>query len=70
MKKESRTPWKPGTVAAAMIGVVVLFYVLREHWGHVLGVLPYLLLLLCPLMHLFHGGHGHRHGTHAADDER
>jgi hypothetical protein len=35
-----------------------------EHEVHILGALPYLLLLLCPLMHLFmHGGHGgHKHG--------
>jgi hypothetical protein len=33
----------------------------------VLGVLPYLLILACPLMHLFmhrgHGGHGGHHGN-------
>jgi hypothetical protein len=44
------------------------FFLLTEHWAHVLGVLPYLLILACPLMHLFmhkgHGGHGrHRHGS-------
>lgn len=40
----------------------VLFYLSREHWGHVFGILPYLLFLACPLMHLFmHGEHGHRH---------
>lgn len=39
-----------------------------EHEVHILNALPYLLLLLCPLMHLFmhgggHGGHGgHEHG--------
>ena len=40
------------------------FYLLREHWGHVTGLWPYLLLLACPLMHLFHGHghHGHHHG--------
>jgi hypothetical protein len=39
-----------------------VFYILREHWGHVLGYAPYLILLACPLMHLFHrhGGHGHK----------
>jgi hypothetical protein len=42
------------------------FFVLREHWSHVLGLGPYLLLLLCPLMHLF--GHGHHH--HHSDDDR
>lgn len=34
-----------------------------EHRAHVLGFLPYLILLACPLMHLFmhhgHGGHNH-----------
>ena len=35
-----------------------------EHRAHVLGVLIWLPLLACPLMHVFmHGGHGH-HGSH------
>ena len=38
------------------------FFVLTEHTAHVLGILPYLLVLACPLMHLFmHHGHGHEH---------
>lgn len=41
------------------------FFLVTEHTAHVLGVLPYALLMLCPVMHLFmhrgHGGHsGHR----------
>jgi hypothetical protein len=38
----------------------------REHWGHLAGNWIYLILLLCPLMHLFmHGGHGgHHDGEH------
>jgi hypothetical protein len=52
----SRRPW----IAAVMVALIVAFYLLREHWGHVFGVLPYLLLLACPLLHLFgHGGHRH-----------
>ena len=48
--------------AAMMIAVTVVFYILREHWGHALGIAPYLLLLACPIMHIFmHGGHGHQH---------
>ncbi|MCP1750938.1 DUF2933 domain-containing protein [Bradyrhizobium elkanii] len=35
-----------------------------EHRAHVLGLLIWLPLLACPLMHMFmHGGHGH-HGSH------
>ena len=39
------------------------FFLLTEHRAHVFGVLPYLLLLACPLMHFFghgHGGHGEK----------
>ena len=35
------------------------FFLLEEHRAHILGVLPYALLLLCPVIHLFmHRGHG------------
>jgi hypothetical protein len=45
------------------------FWLLREHWGHVLGYAPYLLFLACPLMHLFHGHGGHDHGQGAKPPE-
>lgn len=36
-----------------------------EHLAHALGLLPFLLILACPLLHVFmHGGHG-GHGGHA-----
>jgi len=52
--------WRsPTVVASGMLILVIVFYVLREHWSHVVGAWPYLLLLLCPLMHVFmHRGHG------------
>jgi hypothetical protein len=38
---------------------IAAFLLLSEHRAHLLGFLPWLLLLACPLMHLFmHGGHG------------
>jgi hypothetical protein len=37
------------------------FFLVTEHRAHLFGILPYLLLLLCPLMHLFHRGHGKPH---------
>ncbi len=51
----------PGWLGAAiMVGIIAGFYVLREHWQHALGIAPYLLLLACPLIHIFmHGRHGH-----------
>lgn len=39
------------------------FFLWKEHRAHLLGVLPWLLFLLCPLMHLFmHRHHGSAHG--------
>jgi hypothetical protein len=36
------------------------FYLLTEHKAHLLGALPSLIFLLCPLMHIFmHKGHGY-----------
>ncbi|MDA9425871.1 hypothetical protein XH97_27625 [Bradyrhizobium sp. CCBAU 53380] len=42
-----------------------------EHRAHVLGLLVWLPLLACPLMHVFmHGGHGHNHGGSKSNDQR
>lgn len=51
-------------VAAAMTALIGAFFLLRGHWGHVAGYWPYLLLLACPVMHLFHGHGGHGHHAH------
>ena len=42
------------------------FFLLTEHKAHVLGALPFLLLLACPLLHLFHHG---GHGKHSAESK-
>ena len=40
------------------------FFLLTEHRAHLFGVLPFLLLAACPLLHFFmHRGHGD-HGEH------
>ena len=44
-------------------GVLAVVLLWQEHRAHLLGVIPYLILLACPLMHLF-GHRGHRHGRH------
>lgn len=44
------------------------FYLITEHTAHLFGVLPYLFILACPLMHMFmHRGHGHGHGGHGGE---
>jgi hypothetical protein len=43
------------------------YFLVTEHWAHVVPFLPYALVLACPLMHVFmHGGHG----GHGGSDER
>ena len=72
MEGQTPVPWwrTRSGVAAIGFGLVVAFFVLREHYEHALGLLPYLLLLACPLMHLLmphgHGGH-HAHGDARAE---
>ena len=52
-------------VGLCVLVAAALFLLWEEHEAHILGALPYAILLLCPLMHLFmHGGHHHGHGHH------
>ena len=51
-------------IAFYVLLAIAGFFLLTEHRAHLFGILPYLLLLACPLMHLFgHHGHGHGHGS-------
>jgi hypothetical protein len=50
-------------IAAFGAGLAYLFF--GEHRVHLLGYLPFLFLLACPLLHMtMHGGHG-GHGGHS-----
>jgi hypothetical protein len=53
-------------VCLALVGVAVIAY---AHRVHVVPWLPYLLLLACPLAHLFMF-HGHGGGGHGYERER
>lgn len=47
------------------------FYLLSEHAAHLFGILPYLLLAACPLMHVFmHGRHHHPDATHDDKEDK
>jgi len=51
----SRARWV--FLAFFIMAAALLF---TEHRAHVLGILPWLFLFSCPLMHIFmHGRHGH-----------
>ena len=64
-KAKSRTKW-------VFIGfaLIAAYFLVTEHQAHVIQYLPFLLLLGCPLMHLFHrhGGHG-SHGRDSEDEK-
>ena len=48
---------RPWIVLCAFLAITG-FFLLTEHRAHLFGLLPYLLLLACPLLHLFlHGRH-------------
>jgi hypothetical protein len=49
-----RAPW----IFIAFL-LIAGFFLLVEHRAHFFQWLPFLLLLACPLLHLFHGHGGH-----------
>lgn len=59
----SRISW--GLGLCLFLGIA-LFFLWQEHKAHILGALPYAVLLLCPLIHLFthrsRGAHDHSQG--------
>jgi hypothetical protein len=53
----------PVWLGACAFLVIAAFFLWEEHNAHILGALPYLLLLACPFIHLFmHRGHNHGDG--------
>ena len=58
--------WLLSRTGIATLGAVsvLAFLIYTGHSAHLLGALPYLLILSCPLMHIFmHGGHHHHDQT-------
>ncbi len=49
---------------------IAAFFLIAEHNAHLLGWLPWLLILACPLMHFFGHGHGHGGHKHRGRDDR
>lgn len=61
-KSRSGSKWK--WVLLGFLAIVA-YFLFTEHRAHFLGLLPFLLLVACPLLHLFM----HRnHGGHRSDD--
>ena len=68
-------PQIDGRFKFALLGLLVVaaFYLLSEHRAHALGVLPFAILLLCPLLHVLmhrnHAAHHHRERPDSANLE-
>jgi len=56
------------TVAFLTIGA---FFLVSEHRAHLIPWLPWLILLACPLLHVFmHGGHGGDGSSGSSNDRK
>jgi hypothetical protein len=63
--------WSPGGLVLLAFLAVAAFFLITEHRAHVLGALPYVLFLLCPILHLLmHGRHGSGHAGHGPSQDR
>ncbi|MBI4523700.1 MAG: DUF2933 domain-containing protein [Deltaproteobacteria bacterium] len=64
---------RSGLVFLAFLAIAA-FFLWTEHRAHFLGILPYLLLLACPLLHFLmhgrHGGHGENHHHGSGGDQK
>ena len=78
-RKSSLTTWLRSRTGLALLAflAIAVFFLATEHTAHLFGVLPFLLLLLCPLLHLFmhrghseHGGHAHHQDESVQGDKR
>ncbi len=64
LHEQEKEPFWLSRTGLALLGFLAIagFYIITEHRAHLYGVLPWLLLLLCPVLHVF--GHGGKHSNH------
>ena len=62
---ERRNGMRAGKLVFGAFALIALYFLVTEHRAHAVALLPYALLLACPLLHLFH-----RHGGHDQHKEK
>jgi hypothetical protein len=67
--KEKRT--SPGWYKLGLWGAISIigYFLITEHQAHIVQFLPYLLLLACPLMHIFMHSEHESHSDDSYDPE-
>jgi hypothetical protein len=62
----NNSPWASfHGIATLIVTVAAIVFVLTEHLDHLLEYFPFLIILLCPLMHIFmHKGHSGKGDNH------
>jgi hypothetical protein len=74
-QSENRKGWfySRSNIVLVLFLAIAGFYLITEHKAHVFGLLPFLILLACPLLHVFmhrgHGGHGNDSPSAGRDHE-
>ena len=69
-KDDLSIPWlrsKANIALLAFLGIIG-YFLITEHWAHVIQALPYALVVGCVVMHLFMHGGSHSHGGHKLGD--
>ena len=68
MTHKNKNTWNIKHLASLVIIIGGGLFLWNEHRAHLLDALPYLIFLLCPIMHLFmhkgHGDHGRKENEH------
>ena len=69
MKHKKTSFWfSPKGYAAVGLIAAVSYFLLMEHRQHLFEWLPFIILILCPFMHLFMHGDHDAHGSHDHND--
>ena len=66
-------PWLRSPSGQSLLAFLAIaaFFLIIEHRAHVFGILPYVLFLLCPVLHLLmHGRHSGGPTDHEASQQQ